>query len=90
MYCLCSSTTGRNKIQCIRQLNNVKLPSSLAQSCARIYEKVECEADIEYRTADGTCNNIESPLWGRSNTEYRRLLQPDYEDGMRFVIFVAL
>ena len=36
----------------------------------------------KYRTIDGTCNNLRRPLWGASNTEFRRVLSAVYEDGI--------
>ncbi|CAK1601555.1 unnamed protein product [Parnassius mnemosyne] len=37
----------------------------------------------KYRTQDGTCNNLNNPLrWGVSNTPFRRVLPPDYGDGI--------
>ncbi len=35
----------------------------------------------KYRTIDGSCNNLKSPLMGRSNTQLARYLAPDYDDG---------
>ena len=35
-----------------------------------------------YRVPDGTCNNLNQPLQGAANTAYRRLLTPNYEDGV--------
>lgn len=35
-----------------------------------------------YRTLDGTCNNLENPLWGSANMRYGRLLTPRYGDGI--------
>lgn len=35
-----------------------------------------------YRTADGTCNNLDKPLQGASNTAFRRILPQQYEDGI--------
>ena len=34
-----------------------------------------------YRTSDGTCNNLQHPMWGASRTPFHRLLQPIYENG---------
>ena len=35
-----------------------------------------------FRTIDGTCNNILRPLLGASNTQFRRVLPAQYEDGI--------
>ncbi|KAI5730643.1 hypothetical protein M8J76_015993 [Diaphorina citri] len=35
----------------------------------------------KYRTIDGTCNNLQHPMWGASLTGFRRLLKPIYENG---------
>ena len=35
-----------------------------------------------FRQIDGTCNNIENPLQGASDTKLKRLTPPDYEDGI--------
>ena len=41
-----------------------------------------CSSYSEFRTADGTCNNLDNPLQGASNTAFRRLLSAVYEDGI--------
>ena len=35
-----------------------------------------------FRTIDGTCNNLQRPLIGASNTQFRRILPAQYEDGI--------
>jgi len=35
-----------------------------------------------YRTADGVCNNLDNPTYGATTTPFRRLLPPQYEDGV--------
>ncbi|KAL8583777.1 hypothetical protein ACOMHN_036412 [Nucella lapillus] len=35
----------------------------------------------QYRTVDGTCNNLHQPTWGSANTPFPRLLHPIYENG---------
>ena len=41
-----------------------------------------CIKDAKFRTVDGTCNNPDHPEWGQSNAQLRRLLPPEYEDGV--------
>ncbi|XP_071539116.1 salivary peroxidase/catechol oxidase-like [Panulirus ornatus] len=45
-------------------------------------EAEPCNASSPYRTPDGTCNNLENPLWGASFTPHRRVLPADYGDGV--------
>ena len=35
----------------------------------------------KYRSIDGTCNNLQHPMWGASLTGFRRMLKPTYENG---------
>ena len=35
------------------------------------------KASTEYRTHDGTCNNLKNPNWGAGNTPVRRILGKD-------------
>ena len=41
-----------------------------------------CNPKERYRSIDGSCNNLENPLWGKSNTQYNRILPPSYSDGI--------
>lgn len=36
----------------------------------------------KYRSADGTCNNLDNPLQGAAEVPFLRLLTPAYEDGV--------
>lgn len=41
-----------------------------------------CDDDsLRFRTFDGLCNNLKSPIIGRMMTPFQRLLQPKYSDG---------
>ncbi|XP_072426609.1 peroxidasin homolog isoform X2 [Chiloscyllium punctatum] len=35
----------------------------------------------KYRSHDGTCNNLQHPMWGASLTAFERILKPVYENG---------
>ena len=37
---------------------------------------------IEFRSIDGSNNNLDNPTWGQAEIELIRLLEPDYSDGI--------
>ena len=41
-----------------------------------------CDSKTPYRSITGTCNNLNHPLWGSANIGMRRLLPPEYSDGV--------
>jgi hypothetical protein len=41
---------------------------------------INCDSLQKYRTIDGSCNNLEVPLLGRSSTPYKRYLPTAYDD----------
>ncbi|KAJ0067759.1 hypothetical protein NL108_010049, partial [Boleophthalmus pectinirostris] len=53
--------------------------------CARLTAEPSCSSVpnlYKYRTANSVCNNLKHPLWGASNTPFRRLLAAEYQDGI--------
>ncbi|GFQ65778.1 chorion peroxidase [Trichonephila clavata] len=42
-------------------------------------DDVQCDPEYPYRTFNGTCNNLDYPLWGRANECYLRILPPFYD-----------
>ena len=43
--------------------------------------EITCDDTEIYRTADGTCNNLDNPLWGSSGVQHLRLLTNAYRNG---------
>jgi len=54
--------------------------SKISDTCPRATSR--CIKNAKYRTLDGSCNNEENVIWGRSNTALQRLLPSEYEDGL--------
>ena len=42
----------------------------------------DCDIYDPYRTADGSCNNLDKPLLGRAFTAQKRLIDNAYDDSM--------
>lgn len=65
-------------------LSRIDLHSSEARFAVSRCEEDQtttCDANFPYRHADGRCNNLQHPSWGKANTCFARLLAPDYSDG---------
>ncbi|XP_046572567.1 myeloperoxidase-like isoform X1 [Haliotis rubra] len=41
-----------------------------------------CNSSYEFRTPDGSCNNLKHPTWGMTLTPMRRWLDQEYDDGI--------
>ncbi|CAF0973676.1 unnamed protein product [Brachionus calyciflorus] len=59
-------------------VGNLKVP---APSCPNA-RFAPCRADYQYRTFDGSCNNLNNGWWGKTETPYKRLLPSEYDDGV--------
>lgn len=49
-------------------------------------QPIVCNSAYEYRTIDGSCNNIGNPYWGKSHTPFDRFLTPQYEGMYVFIM----
>ncbi|KAJ8666530.1 hypothetical protein QAD02_008192 [Eretmocerus hayati] len=69
---------GLDAVECARLVSTVRLDStSLGLSC-NAEQEVRCYPKSIYRSLDGSCNNLQNPVWGSAFTNYSRLLFPQY------------
>jgi len=52
--------------------------TTLADSCS---PQPPC-TPTKYRSMDGSCNNLQNRDWGKMATPYKRIIPPDYNDGV--------
>ncbi|XP_037796086.1 peroxidase-like [Penaeus monodon] len=62
----------------------IMLSDQLAQDefCDQDLVSSSCEAFRHYRSSNGTCNNLDNPLWGSTFRPFRRVAPPDYGNGV--------
>ncbi|XP_077547847.1 peroxidase-like [Haemaphysalis longicornis] len=64
---------------------NRRLKRGTGDSCSDVcpvQATATCDPDKPYREPDGSCNNLENPDWGKAYACEKRLLDPDYADGV--------
>ena len=67
-----------------RQAGNQEIPALAyfpmleMPQCTNTSRTYDCSS--AYRSTDGSCNNVDNPLRGASNTAFRHLLPAEYED----------
>ncbi|XP_068081797.1 peroxidase isoform X2 [Anabrus simplex] len=54
----------------------------ISSFCPRFLEHTQPCTVTRYRRYDGTCNNLQHPTWGAAKVAFRRLLPPNYADGV--------
>ncbi|XP_077492134.1 salivary peroxidase/catechol oxidase-like [Amblyomma americanum] len=65
----------------LEQLNQKVLQAThISTLCPR--RRIPCEAAHSFRQSDGTCNNLDRPTWGSVGECERRILPPNYGDGV--------
>ncbi|XP_060576752.1 myeloperoxidase-like, partial [Ruditapes philippinarum] len=66
-------------LQCpLRKQRKRRSSHSLESECNT--QTTFCSSEYEYRTIDGSCNNIRNPFWGKSHRAQRRDLPNAYDD----------
>lgn len=51
--------------------------------CSQQTVKKRCKPEDKFRSLDGSCNNLDSPMQGASLQPFRRILPPVYDDRFR-------
>ena len=71
---------------------DMKQPSPTLNKCPYPMnnENNDCDASYPYRTLDGSCNNIQRPMWGKSFRGFARFLFPNYYDGNNTCIYMYI
>ena len=62
------------------QLEQLQAPDSFCPYDKETYDT--CNVKYAYRSYDGTCNNVNYVWWGKSETPFKRILTPLYDDGL--------
>jgi hypothetical protein len=52
-----------------------------SRNCPFSATNIVCNSN-DYQSFDGSCNNLDNQFFGKSNTPYKRLLSPEYGDGV--------
>jgi len=75
---------GQNSSNMTMGSDSMEVMLDFAQ-CDDPTDRFDCSSPsvFIYRTIDGTCNNIDYPLWGAANTAFTRLSPAVYEDGIQ-------
>ncbi|CAL4121670.1 unnamed protein product, partial [Meganyctiphanes norvegica] len=71
------------KSDALRKTEYSEFCRSLSRSsCGADFSQKTCDANEEYRSIDGTCNNLQNTRWGAAPQPFERYLQADYGNGV--------
>lgn len=59
------------------EVRGADISESVLEDC---YKTPQCNSEEPYRNMDGSCNNLKTPLFGKSLTPFQRVLNPIFED----------
>ena len=84
---LCYYSTGR----CLSDLqNDIELQQIWREMVGCMNLNITCDEHYQYRSADGSCNNLVFPEWGQAFTPQIRFVEAHYEDGMYTLQYLFL
>lgn len=69
---------SERRVRALKDINQEL--ASVSEMCPS--EPQACNASSPYRTADGSCNNLDNPGWGKAGACMPRILDPDYGNGV--------
>ncbi|KAF2368400.1 hypothetical protein FHG87_000863 [Trinorchestia longiramus] len=74
------SDFGLTRAQGTHGLRQVQVRNSILSGNCPVAP--QCNPNAKYRTIDGSCNNLDNPLYGKSETAFQRIVPPVYDDGV--------
>lgn len=77
------SAAGRSNKDILTQMEFIPAIVNQFKPLCAYRLKPTCVSTAKYRTADGSCNNLQNPLWGKSQTPFERFIDPFYEDDVQ-------
>ena len=80
--CAIDDKTSPNAFLIAKQFRRASLNESYTCPFTDRLAKIKCDAASPYRSFDGTCNNLNTPLLGAIETPHKRWIKPPSYDGV--------
>ena len=58
------------------------LDTAIQISEENLCSPISCDPHSQWRSVDGTCNNLVNPRWGAANEAQNRIVSAEWEEGM--------